>query len=25
MIAEYAQHCGHIDLLREGVDGRTGA
>jgi Protein of unknown function (DUF664) len=25
MIAEYAQHCGHLDLLREGVDGRTGA
>jgi hypothetical protein len=25
MIAEYAQHCGHIDLLREGIDGRTGA
>ncbi|WP_243057683.1 DinB family protein [Nocardioides sp. SR21] len=25
MIGEYAQHCGHIDLLREGVDGRTGA
>ena len=25
MIAEYAQHCGHVDLLREGVDGKTGA
>lgn len=25
MIAEYAQHCGHIDLLREGIDGKTGA
>lgn len=25
MIAEYAQHCGHLDLLREGIDGRTGA
>lgn len=25
MITEYAQHCGHIDLLREGVDGRIGA
>ena len=25
MIADYAQHCGHIDLLREGIDGRTGA
>ncbi|HEU4911227.1 MAG TPA: DinB family protein [Actinomycetes bacterium] len=25
MITEYAQHCGHVDLLREGLDGRTGA
>ena len=25
MITEYAQHCGHIDLLREGIDGMTGA
>ena len=25
MIGEYAQHCGHADLLREGVDGKTGA
>lgn len=25
MVAEYAQHCGHADLLREAVDGRTGA
>lgn len=25
MITEYAQHCGHIDLLRERVDGRVGA
>lgn len=25
MITEYAQHCGHIDLLREGIDGQTGA
>jgi len=25
MITEYAQHCGHADLLREGVDGRIGA
>ena len=25
MITEYAQHCGHVDLLREGVDGRTGS
>ncbi|MBR7743151.1 DinB family protein [Phycicoccus sp. BSK3Z-2] len=24
MITEYAQHCGHADLVREGVDGRTG-
>ena len=25
MITEYAQHCGHLDLLREGIDGRTGS
>jgi len=25
IITEYAQHCGHLDLLREGVDGKTGA
>ncbi len=25
MITEYAQHCGHLDLLREGIDGRAGA
>lgn len=25
MVAEYAQHCGHADLLRERIDGRTGA
>jgi hypothetical protein len=25
MITEYARHCGHVDMLREGVDGRTGA
>jgi hypothetical protein len=25
MIAEYAQHCGHADFLREGIDGATGA
>lgn len=25
MITEYAQHCGHLDLLRQGIDGRTGA
>ena len=24
MIEEYARHCGHADLLRECVDGRTG-
>lgn len=24
MIAEYAQHCGHADLLRERLDGATG-
>jgi len=24
MITEYAQHCGHADLLREGIDGKTG-
>ncbi|GAB3591764.1 DinB family protein [Angustibacter peucedani] len=24
MIGEYAQHCGHVDLLREAIDGRTG-
>ena len=23
-IAEYARHCGHADLLRECIDGRTG-
>jgi hypothetical protein len=25
MIAEYAQHVGHADLLREGIDGAIGA
>lgn len=25
MITEYARHCGHADLIREGIDGRTGA
>lgn len=25
MIAEYARHNGHADLLREGIDGATGA
>jgi uncharacterized damage-inducible protein DinB len=24
MIEEYARHCGHADLLREQIDGRTG-
>ncbi|MGV9803605.1 DinB family protein [Mycobacterium sp. NPDC003449] len=24
MIAEYARHCGHADLLRENIDGTTG-
>ncbi|BBX90717.1 hypothetical protein MBOE_23660 [Mycolicibacterium boenickei] len=24
MIAEYARHCGHADLIRERVDGRVG-
>ncbi|MGP3985597.1 DinB family protein [Streptomyces sp. 3N207] len=24
MIAEYAQHCGHADLMRERIDGATG-
>jgi len=24
MVEEYARHCGHADLLRESVDGRTG-
>lgn len=24
LIEEYARHCGHADLLRERVDGRTG-
>jgi hypothetical protein len=24
MIQEYARHNGHVDLLRESVDGRTG-
>jgi uncharacterized damage-inducible protein DinB len=24
MVEEYARHCGHADLLREGIDGRTG-
>lgn len=25
MIEEYARHCGHADLLRECIDGRTGS
>jgi hypothetical protein len=24
MIEEYARHCGHADLIREMIDGRTG-
>jgi uncharacterized damage-inducible protein DinB len=24
MIEEYARHCGHADLIREGIDGTTG-
>ncbi|RWA15512.1 hypothetical protein MBRU_10705 [Mycolicibacterium brumae DSM 44177] len=24
MIAEYARHCGHADLIRERIDGATG-
>ena len=24
LIEEYARHCGHADLLRESIDGRTG-
>lgn len=24
MVEEYARHCGHADLLREAIDGRTG-
>lgn len=24
LVEEYARHCGHADLLRESVDGRTG-
>ncbi|MFY0407042.1 DinB family protein [Solicola sp. PLA-1-18] len=24
LITEYARHCGHLDLLREGIDGRVG-
>ena len=24
MIEEYARHCGHADLIRESIDGRTG-
>ena len=24
LIEEYARHCGHLDLLRECIDGRTG-
>jgi uncharacterized damage-inducible protein DinB len=24
LIEEYARHCGHLDILREAIDGRTG-
>ena len=24
LVEEYARHCGHADLLRECIDGRTG-
>jgi hypothetical protein len=24
MVEEYARHMGHVDLLRECIDGRTG-
>jgi hypothetical protein len=24
VLQEYARHCGHMDLLREAIDGRTG-
>ena len=24
VLKEYARHCGHMDLLRESIDGRTG-
>lgn len=24
LIEEYARHCGHADLLRQALDGRTG-
>lgn len=24
MVEEYARHCGHADLLRQAIDGRTG-
>lgn len=24
MVEEYARHCGHADLIRESIDGRTG-
>jgi uncharacterized damage-inducible protein DinB len=24
MIEEYARHCGHLDLIREAIDGQTG-
>jgi hypothetical protein len=24
VLYEYARHCGHLDLLREAIDGETG-
>ena len=24
MIEEYARHCGHLDLIRQAIDGSTG-
>ena len=24
VIYEYSRHCGHLDLLREAIDGQTG-
>ena len=24
MVTEYARHCGHLDLVREGIDGKVG-
>ena len=24
VVYEYSRHCGHLDLIREAIDGRTG-